>query len=143
MKKNFTLPPLQQATPPMSHVPPAVKQLNHPPPLHLPPVPLDTSTPTKQKKKKKHKKDKKGKHSNEVDHKDQANGDVPKPDVISGTSAIELEEDYGEGSLYTPRELPSLNYAPASTSFIVDRALALDQGDVPTQPPARYYKRPY
>lgn len=145
MKKNFALPPLQHAAPSLSRVSPKispkVQSLDLPPPSHLPPVPVSTSTPAKPKKKKKHRRDKK--HNNDDSHIDQSNGSVPKPDVISGTSAIELE-DYGEGNLYTPRELPSLSYAPASTSFIIDRALSLDQGeDVPTPPQPRFYKRQF
>nr|XP_022322382.1 uncharacterized protein LOC111123938 isoform X5 [Crassostrea virginica] len=144
MKKNFALPPLQHASPSMSRVAPMIQKPEIPPPSHLPPVPLNPSTQAKQKKKKKHKKERKEKH-NDGSHYEQSNGNVSKPDVISGTSAIELEEDYyGEGSLYTPRELPSLSYAPASTSFIIDRALSLDQGeDVPTPPQPRFYKRQY
>lgn len=146
MKKNFALPPLQHAAPSLSRVSPKispkVQSLDLPPPSHLPPVPVSTSTPAKPKKKKKHRRDKK--HNNEDSHIDQSNGSVPKPDVISGTSAIELEEDYGEGNLYTPRELPSLSYAPTSTSFIIDRALSLGQGeDVPTPPQPRFYKRQF
>lgn len=148
MKKNFALPPLQHAAPSLSRISPKispkVQNLDLPPPSHLPPVPVSTSTPAKHKKKKKHRRDKKEKHFNEDSHIDQSNGSVPKPDVISGTSAIELEEDYGEGSLYTPRELPSLSYAPANTSFIIDRALSLNQGeDIPTPPQPRFYKRQF
>nr|XP_034301244.1 uncharacterized protein LOC105330858 isoform X2 [Crassostrea gigas] len=97
MKKNFALPPLQHAAPSLSRVSPKispkVQSLDLPPPSHLPPVPVSTSTPAKPKKKKKHRRDKK--HNNEDSHIDQSNGSVPKPDVISGTSAIELE-DYDE-----------------------------------------------
>ena len=144
MKKNFALPPLQHASPSISRVAPMIQKPEIPPPSHLPPVPLNPSTQAKQKKKKKHKKERKEKHY-DSSHYEQSNGNVSKPDVISGTSAIELEEDYyGESSLYTPRELPSLSYAPASTSFIIDRALSLDQGeDVPTPPQPRFYKRQY